>query len=54
MKSLKRAAAAIATVAVAVTAFGVLSSPAEARPREPKGYPCWIEDYGWMTCYDVP
>ncbi|WP_182908772.1 hypothetical protein [Microbispora sp. H13382] len=52
MKSLKRAAAVLATTAVAVTTFGVLSAPAHA--KAPEGwYRCYISGYGWMYCYDV-
>ena len=52
MKSLKRAAAVLATTAVAITTFGVLSSPAHA--MQPEGwYRCQISGYGWMWCLDV-
>ncbi|MEU6429618.1 hypothetical protein ABZ860_27290 [Microbispora sp. NPDC046973] len=52
MKSIKRVAAVLATTAVAVTTFGVLSSPAHA--QMPEGwYRCWIQGEGWMWCYDM-
>ncbi|GAA4193183.1 hypothetical protein AB0C10_02390 [Microbispora amethystogenes] len=52
MKSIKRAAAVLATTAVAVTTFGVLSAPAQA--MQPEGwYRCYVPGYGTMWCLDV-
>ncbi|MEV4298557.1 hypothetical protein [Microbispora rosea] len=52
MKSLKRVAAVLATTAVAVTTFGVLSAPAHA--QKPEGwYRCYVPGYGTMWCLDV-
>ncbi|GAB3885140.1 hypothetical protein [Microbispora bryophytorum] len=53
MKSIKRVAAVLATTAVAVTTFGVLSAPAHAMKPGDGWYRCWIPDYGYMWCYDV-
>ncbi len=43
-------------VAIVAVLLGVMSATmsgtAEARPKD-GGYPCWISDHGWMTCYDV-
>lgn len=52
MRSFKRVAAVLATTAVAVTTFGVLSAPAHA--QRPDGwYRCYVSDHGWMWCLDV-
>lgn len=53
MKSIKRAAAVLATTAVAVTTFGVLSAPANAMQPGDGWYRCYVSGYGWMWCYDV-
>ncbi|MEZ0072936.1 hypothetical protein [Planotetraspora sp. GP83] len=50
-RTLKRSAAVLATTAVAVTTFGVLSTPANA--MAPEWYPCYIKGHGWMWCLDV-
>ncbi|GAA0996479.1 hypothetical protein GCM10009555_092310 [Acrocarpospora macrocephala] len=50
MRTLKRATAALATTAVAITTFAVLTGPAQARPNE--WYPCKI-DGRWYWCMDL-
>ncbi|WP_157546466.1 hypothetical protein [Microtetraspora fusca] len=51
--TLKRTAAVLATTAVAITTFGVLSSPAHAAKPNGGWYQCYIADYGWMWCKDL-
>ncbi|GAA0390477.1 hypothetical protein GCM10009530_47110 [Microbispora corallina] len=52
-RTLTRSAALLATSAVAVATFGVMSSPAQAMQPGDGWYRCYISGYGWMWCYDV-
>lgn len=52
-RTLKRATAVLATTAVAVTTFGLLAGPAQARPADDGWYRCYIDGYGWMWCKDL-
>jgi hypothetical protein len=49
-RTVKRAAAVLATAAIVVTTFGALAGPAQAARGE--WYPCKI-DGKWMWCMDV-